>query len=55
LLFELNRSEGTTLVIVTHDRELAAKCDRIIELKNGEILSDSSPLADTEKELGVEL
>jgi putative ABC transport system ATP-binding protein len=55
LLFELNRSEGTTLVIVTHDRELAAKCDRIIELKNGEILSDSSPLADTEKALGVEL
>lgn len=41
LLFELNRDQGTTLIIVTHDRELAGKCDRIIELKNGEILRDS--------------
>lgn len=55
LLFELNQSEGTTLIIVTHDRELAAKCDRIIELKNGEILSDTSHVADTQKEIGVEL
>ena len=41
LLFELNRDEGTTLIIVTHDRELASKCDRTIELKNGEIVADS--------------
>lgn len=41
LLFELNRAEGTTLIIVTHDRELAQKCDRIIELKNGKLESDS--------------
>lgn len=43
LLFELNRKQGTTLVIVTHDKTLAEKCDRIIELKNGRILADSSP------------
>lgn len=41
LLFELNQEEGTTLIIVTHDRELAAKCNRIIELKNGVIISDT--------------
>ncbi|MDX1641377.1 MAG: ABC transporter ATP-binding protein [Balneolaceae bacterium] len=44
LLFDLNREEGTTLIIVTHDRELAAKCNRIIELKNGAIISDTSSL-----------
>jgi putative ABC transport system ATP-binding protein len=42
LLFDLNRRQGTTLVIVTHDRNLAGKCDRIIELKNGDIVSDST-------------
>lgn len=42
LLFDLNRRQGTTLVIVTHDRNLAGKCDRIIELKNGDIVSDSA-------------
>lgn len=49
LLFELNQEEGTTLIIVTHDRELAAKCDRIIELKSGAIISDTtSPVEETE-------
>ncbi len=41
ILFELNRKEGTTLVIVTHDSELADKCDRTIRLKGGRIASDS--------------
>lgn len=41
LLFKLNREKGITLVIVTHDDELAAKCDRVIELKDGEIVSDN--------------
>ena len=40
LLFELNREEGTTLVIVTHDVELAAKTGRIISLKSGRVISD---------------
>lgn len=49
LLFELNKDEGTTLIIVTHDRELASKCNRIIELKSGVIISDTkSPLEETE-------
>jgi len=35
LLFELNRSAGSTLILVTHDRELASRCGRILELDAG--------------------
>lgn len=42
MLFDLNKEKGITLVIVTHDPDLAAKCQRIIELKDGQIISDSS-------------
>ena len=40
LLFELNKEEGTTLIIVTHDMELAKKTERIIRLKGGKVISD---------------
>jgi putative ABC transport system ATP-binding protein len=40
LLFELNQEAGTTLVLVTHDLELAQKTQRIIQLKGGEVISD---------------
>ncbi len=40
LLFDLNKEQGTTLVIVTHDLELAQKAGRIIKLKSGKIVSD---------------
>ncbi len=40
LLFEMNTEKGTTLVIVTHDPELARKTSRIIRLKSGKIISD---------------
>ena len=42
LMFELNQEAGTTLIIVTHDPELAEKTDRIIRLKGGEIVSDNA-------------
>lgn len=42
LLFDLNRDAGTTLVLVTHDNELAMRTQRIIRLKNGIIASDAS-------------
>lgn len=38
LLFRLNKEKGITLIIVTHDPDLAAKCERIIEIKDGEIV-----------------
>jgi putative ABC transport system ATP-binding protein len=41
LLFELNREAGTTMLLVTHDAELAGKTHRIIRLKGGRIISDS--------------
>lgn len=37
LLFNLNRDEGTTLILVTHDHELTRRVNRIIKLKNGRI------------------
>jgi len=42
LLFELNREAGTTLVLVTHDPELANKTQRVIRLKGGQLISDSA-------------
>jgi putative ABC transport system ATP-binding protein len=41
LLFSLNQEMGTTLVIVTHDLELAGKTQRIIQLKGGQVFSDT--------------
>jgi putative ABC transport system ATP-binding protein len=38
LLFELNKENQTTLVLVTHDQRLAERCQRIIELKAGRIV-----------------
>ena len=37
LLFELNKNTGTTLVLVTHDNELAAHCDRQLTMHAGEL------------------
>lgn len=41
LLFELNRAAGTTLVMVTHNNELARKTKRIVKLRAGSIVLDS--------------
>ncbi|MGE5826205.1 MAG: ABC transporter ATP-binding protein [Bacteroidota bacterium] len=38
LLFELNRAAGTTLVMVTHDEHLAARCDRVLRLAAGRVV-----------------
>ena len=40
LLLSLNRQEGATLVLVTHDPELAGHASRILTMKDGLILSD---------------
>jgi len=39
LLFDLNRAAGTTLVMVTHDEQLAARCDRTVRLEAGRFAS----------------
>lgn len=39
MLFDLNREKGITLVIVTHDPDLAARCGRVVEMKDGQIIS----------------
>lgn len=39
LLFRLNKEQGVTLVIVTHDPELAAKCDMTIFVKDGQVVA----------------
>jgi putative ABC transport system ATP-binding protein len=38
LLFDLNRATGTTLVLVTHDRTIAERCDRVIALDAGRLV-----------------
>jgi hypothetical protein len=44
LLFALNREQGATLVLVTHDPELAAYCDRILELDDGRLRGENRAL-----------
>ena len=40
LMFEMNHSSSTTLVLVTHDQSLAQRCDRILSLDIGKLVSD---------------
>jgi putative ABC transport system ATP-binding protein len=44
LIFNLNKEAGTTLILVTHDFDLANKTGRIIKLKGGKIVSDEASL-----------
>lgn len=45
LLFELNKEAGTTLVIITHDLELANRTQQILRLKGGKIMSNEKTIA----------
>lgn len=40
LMFDLNRDSSTTLILVTHDQSLAERCDRVISLDVGKLVSD---------------
>jgi putative ABC transport system ATP-binding protein len=43
LVFDLNKMNGTTLILVTHDRELTEQANRVISLRAGHIVSDRIP------------
>lgn len=43
ILFTLNREQGITLVIVTHDEDLAARCDRRIQISDGRLVAGEQP------------
>jgi len=47
LLLERNRKAGTTLVLVTHDQEVASRADRKIVLKDGLVVEDSLPFQES--------
>lgn len=40
MLFRLNKEKGITLIVVTHDPDLAARCDRQLHMKDGKILKE---------------
>ncbi|MEJ3404776.1 ABC transporter ATP-binding protein [Rathayibacter sp. YIM 133350] len=49
ILFTLNREQGITLIIVTHDEDLAARCDRSIHVRDGRIVDIDAKESDAEK------
>lgn len=52
LLFDLNREIGTTLVLVTHDNELAKKCQRQLQMQAGELAEVTvSPVVTKQKDV----
>jgi putative ABC transport system ATP-binding protein len=40
LMFDFNRNSSTTLILVTHDNVLAERCDRVLSLDSGQLVSD---------------
>ncbi|WP_423918362.1 ABC transporter ATP-binding protein [Frigoribacterium sp. 2-23] len=45
ILFDLNREHGITLIIVTHDEDLAARCDRRLHIRDGLLVDDTRAVA----------
>lgn len=49
LLMKLNKEKGITLIVVTHDKDLAKRCDRQVHIKDGKIEDDSRKKKVTKK------
>jgi putative ABC transport system ATP-binding protein len=49
LIYELNSTTGTTLIMVTHDRDLSRQAGRVITLKGGRVVADGAPLAEIQE------
>jgi len=47
LIFDLNVTTGTTLMLVTHDHDLTQQASRVISLKGGKVVSDSGAISET--------
>jgi len=45
LMFDMNRESGTTLVLVTHDRQIAARCDRQLHIEAGRVVTPAAHAA----------
>ena len=45
LMFDLNTSSSTTLILVTHDQALADRCDRVLSLDAGRLVADTRAAA----------
>ena len=53
LLFKLNREKGVTLILVTHDEDLAKLCGRIVRIMDGQIISDQTVRKDLKKQANI--
>ena len=45
LMFELRRRRGATLLLITHDRDLAARCDQTVHMHDGRLMVEATPRA----------
>ncbi|MFW8564736.1 ABC transporter ATP-binding protein [Orrella sp. 11846] len=45
LMFEMHRARGTTLILVTHDRDLASQCARRLEMQDGRLVEKPDPIS----------
>lgn len=54
MLFDYNREQGVTLIIVTHDPDLASKCDMLVNIKDGRIESIEQQTTDKPSDRGGE-
>ena len=52
LLFTLRHRFGSTLLLITHDPKLAARCDTTVKIADGRIVAEKLSLVEEESELG---